>query len=55
MVNTVMHCFFHIFKNQNAITNDAVKRAIEAVILVKVVSRHVGRVRMSRTKILTRI
>ena len=26
-----MHYFFAIFKNQNAITNDAVKRKIEAV------------------------
>ena len=27
----VMHYVFHIFKNRNATTNDAVKRTIEAV------------------------
>ena len=27
----VMHYFFHIFKNRNATTNDAVKRTVEAV------------------------
>ena len=27
----LMHYFFHIFKKQNATTNDAVKRTIEAV------------------------
>ena len=31
----VMHYFFHVLKNQNATTNDAVNRTIEAVAYLK--------------------